>query len=62
MPENKTVPRDDPSSAPESGTNRDITSHNVPDSPYDRPLKSAPGQSDGKQGAKDDPSVANEER
>jgi hypothetical protein len=59
--------RDDPSSAPESGTIRDETSGNNPAAPQDRP---APAPVDraygdptlGGREVKDDPSVAGEER
>lgn len=51
-------PKDDPSSAPESGTDRDETTGNQPS---DRGAN--PGQKGGNtSGRKDDPSVASEER
>lgn len=61
-------PSDDPSSAPESGTNRNETSGNQPAGGGNRPLRSdkpaaTPSKSDtGKKPPKDDPSVAGEER
>ena len=60
-------PSDDPSSAPESGTNRNETTGNQPAGGGNRPLhsgKDAAGNSPkgGKKPAKDDPSVAGEER
>ena len=53
MAEQQTKPRDEPSSAPESGTGRDETSGN-------RPAADRPRQQSAER--KDDPSVAPEER
>ena len=67
MAAQRNKPTDDPSTAPESGTNRDRTSGNQPSN---QPERSAPGPSntdaakerDGKNRQPDDPSVAGEER
>ncbi len=52
-------PADDPSSAPESGTERDETSGNNPT--HGRQKDPANASPPGKTPAKDDPSTANEE-
>ncbi len=59
--------RDDPSSAPESGTVCDETSGNKPAAPHERPTTLPPDHGRGdplREGAarEDDPSVAGEER
>jgi hypothetical protein len=60
----KHQPDDDTSSAPESGTLRDDTTRNTPDSPYDRPLsqETQRPKRQVQQQLEDDPSIANEER
>jgi hypothetical protein len=60
-------PADDPSSAPESGTDVDETTGNQPASPQQRPdyIHPTPGdqkKSKSEHPRKDDPSIAGEER
>ena len=62
MPTKRGQPPDDVSSAPESGTVRDETSGNQPSDRGVNLGQSTSSQTNGAKIAKDDPSIASEER